>query len=95
MAKSTAKTTTNPEEIRKWVTDRGGTPARVKATGSHDPEKDPGLLRIDFGKPNIDLEPISWEEFFEKFAENDLAFLYQEQTADGQESRFFKFVKRD
>jgi hypothetical protein len=90
-----SKVTTDPNEIREWVTARGGRPARVKNTGSKDPELDPGLLRIDFGKPDPNLEPISWEEFFEKMEENDLAFLYQDKTADGKESRFFKFVKRE
>ncbi len=38
---------------------------------------------------------ISWDEFFEKFDENNLAFLYQEELASGETSRFFKFVKRE
>ena len=39
-------------------------------------------------------EEISWEQFFEKFDENKLAFLYQDKTSGGEESRFFKLVKR-
>ena len=34
-------------------------------------------------------------DFFEKFEEAKLAFLYQEEKKSGEESRFFKFVKRD
>ena len=41
------------------------------------------------------MEPIEWDEFFRIFDENNLAFLYQEQTKDGGESRFSKFVDRD
>jgi uncharacterized protein YhbP (UPF0306 family) len=37
------------------------------------------------------LEEISWEEFFEKFDESNLAFLYQE----GKNTRFNKLVKRE
>ena len=37
-----ANTTTDHEEIRKWVESRGGCPARVKRTGS---DGDPGILR--------------------------------------------------
>ena len=33
--------------------------------------------------------------FFDKFEEANLAFIYQEETADGELSRFCKFVDRD
>lgn len=82
------KTLTDHEEIKKWVEARGGKPVRVKGTEN--------LLRIDFpgfnGKDK--LEEISWDEFFKTFDENNLAFLCQEQTAEGKESRFFKFINR-
>ncbi len=85
--------TTDHETIRKWVQERGGRPATVKRTES---EGDPGLLRIDFpgysGKQS--LEEISWDEFFKKFDEKDLAFLYQDEMKNGQESRFWKLVSR-
>jgi hypothetical protein len=89
-----AKTTTNHEEIRKWVDARGGKPATVKATGD---AEDAGILRILFQESESGdaLEEIPWEEFFQTFDENNLAFLYQEKTKEGGESRFFKFVNRD
>jgi hypothetical protein len=74
-----AKTTTDHGEIRRWVEARGGKPATVRGTGDD----------------NEDLEAIDWDEFFDKFEEADLAFLYQEKTADGKPSRFFKFVERE
>ena len=87
-------TTTNHEEIRRWAEAREDRPGSVRGTGSSD---DVGLLRIDFpgGAGEDKLEPISWEEFFEKFEEKKLAFLYQENTKDGGESRFFKLINRD
>jgi hypothetical protein len=87
--------TTDHDEIRRWVEERGGRPAKVKGTeGGGD---DPGILRIDFpGVGEEDrLEPISWEDFFEKFDEEKLAFLHQERLKSGEPSRFFKLVKRD
>ena len=51
--------------------------------------------RFPGGAGEDQLEPISWDEWFETFEENDLAFLYQEQKADGEDSTFFKLVKRD
>ena len=87
-----AKTTTNLEEIKRWVESRGGKPAAVKETGSGD---DPGILRINFenepgGDDDERLEEISWEEWGQAFEENDLAFLYQEEG----DSRFNKLVSR-
>src|SRR3712207_900454 len=88
-----SKTTTSREKIKKWAEARGGKPATVKGTGD---KEDPGLLRIDFpgyrGKQT--LEEISWEDFFNKFEEKNLAFVYQEKTATGKPSRFFKLVSR-
>lgn len=88
-----SKTTTDHETIKKWAEDRGGKPATVKSTERHG---EPGVLRIDFPgyKGEGSLEEISWEQFFEKFDENKLAFLYQDKTSGGEESRFFKLVKR-
>jgi hypothetical protein len=90
---SHSSTTTDHNQIRKWVEERGGKPACVKGTGSKD---DPGLLRIDFpgGAGEDRLEAIEWDEFFEKFDENKLAFLHQDETSSGDTSRFFKFVRR-
>src|SRR5689334_9461911 len=87
-----AQVTTDHEKIRKWAEARGGHPADVKGTGG---KKDAGILRLDFGPPEEKLEEISWDAFFEKFDESELAFLYQEKTADGKTSRFHKFVSRD
>jgi hypothetical protein len=92
----TSRTTTDHDEIRRWVEQRDGRPARVK--GTERGGDDVGILRIDFpgvGAEQESLEPISWDEFFKEFDEKQLAFLYQERTADGQVSRFNKFVRRD
>lgn len=90
---SSAKTTTNHDEIRNWVEKRGGHPAIVASTG--DNGRSGGLLRIDYDEPggNDDtrLERIGWDEFFRIFDQNDLAFLYD---PDG-ESRFSKFVEKE
>lgn len=83
--------TKDPEIIREWAEARGGKPSAVMSTGK---KNDVGILRIDFpgysGKGS--LEEISWDDWFEKFEENNLTFLYQEKTAAGKQSRFFKLV---
>jgi len=89
-----SKTTRDREEIRRWAEERGGKPAHVKGTGSGE---DVGMLRIDFpGYTGAEsLESITWEEFFEKFGERDLALVYQEETAGGQKSNFNKLVSAE
>ncbi|SEI99133.1 hypothetical protein SAMN05216327_105152 [Dyadobacter sp. SG02] len=84
--------TRDHDTIRAWVEKRGGVPSMVKSTGKKKDEV--GILRIDFpGYSGGDsLQEISWDEFFQKFDESKLEFLYQEKTADGKESRFNKFV---
>jgi hypothetical protein len=88
---SDSKTTTNHTIIRRWAEVRGGRPATV-----HDTEQsgEAGILRIDFGPKEPNLDRIKWDAFFKKFDEADLAFLYQDETADGKQSRFHKFVRR-
>ena len=88
------KTTTDHEEIRRWVEEHGGRPATVRGTGDGDRV---GVLRIDFpgGTGEESLEPVSWDEWFEKFEENRLAFLYQQEKAEGEDSTFFKLVRRN
>jgi hypothetical protein len=53
-------------------------------------------LGLDFPESEADdhLEAISWEEFFDKFDESDLEFLYQDERASGDRSYFCKFVGR-
>jgi len=91
-----AKTTTDHDEIRRWAEERGGRPAAVQGTGS---DGDPGILRIEFPDyaeaDDDNLVEISWDEWFDAFEQNELALLYQEETPDGDESRFSKLVSRD
>ncbi|MBB4008611.1 hypothetical protein [Allorhizobium taibaishanense] len=90
---ASSETTIDHKTIRTWAEARDGKPSRVAA--SKGSGKDGGILRIDFGEPEDNLEPISWDQFFEIFDENGLAFLYQDETTDGGPSRFNKFVNRE
>ena len=83
---SEATTTRDHDEIRKWAEARDGHPAKVDTGGKG------GILRIDFGEPEDNLTPIEWDEFFRIFDDRKLAFLYQDKTADGGQSRFNRFV---
>jgi hypothetical protein len=76
------KYTTNHEIIRRWVEARGGWPAKY--------------LRIHFhGFVTRGAPPrVDWEKFFRAFEERRLGFLYQDQTATGKQSHFFRLVNR-
>lgn len=78
-----SNTTTDHEVIKRWTEERDGKPTTVKDTADNG---EAGVLRIDFPGNGEDqsLKEISWEAFFEKFEEKKLAFLYQEETSDGE-----------
>jgi hypothetical protein len=88
-----SQATVDHNQIRQWAEGRGGQPSCVRGTGGGD---DVGMLRIDFpGYSGADsLQPISWDDFFEKFDERGLALVYQDTTR-GQKSNFNKLVSRD
>lgn len=84
-----AKATTDLNEIRRWAEARGGKPVTVTGTA---PRGKAGLLRIDF--PGFAgggrFQEISWDEWYQKFNENNLEFIYQ----DKGQSHFSKLVRR-
>jgi hypothetical protein len=88
-----AQATTDLNEIRSWAEARGGKPVSVKGTARSGAA---GLLRIDFpGYTGAGrFEEISWEEWYDKFRESNLEFLYQDRAGNGGQSRFFKLVNR-
>ena len=89
-----SRTTTDHDEIRRWAEARGARPSTVKRT---EHEGEAGIIRLNFPgySGENSLEDISWEEFFDKFEESQLALVYQEKTAGGKRSNFNKLVKRD
>jgi hypothetical protein len=66
----------------------------VRGTGGG---QDVGMIRLDFpGYSGAQsLEHIDWDEWFQKFDDNDLALLVQNKTARGQKSNFNKLVSRE
>jgi hypothetical protein len=78
--------TTHHEVIKRWAEERNATPATVPGT-EHDDHL--GVLRLDFGGDNDNLEHVSWDEWFRTFDERRLNFVYQEERSDGNQSNFF------
>jgi hypothetical protein len=94
MSKAESKVTFDHEEIRRWAEERGAKPSCVRGTGGRE---DIGMIRLDFPgySGEHSLEHISWDDWFEKFDERNLALLYQETTAAGEKSNFNKIVSRE
>ncbi|HEX8768981.1 MAG TPA: hypothetical protein VF714_11455 [Jatrophihabitans sp.] len=86
-------TTTDHDVIRAWAEARGGRPATV--SGTEDSGQGGGVLRIEFDASEDRLDDSNWDEFFKVFDDRRLAFVYQEQTSDGETSRFNKLISRD
>ncbi len=85
---------TDHDEIRSWAEERDAQPSCVRGTGS---EEDVGMIRLDFPgySGETSLEPIEWDEWLQKFDENNLALLVEDETARGEKSNFNKIVGRE
>lgn len=91
------KVTTDHDEIRDWAERHGGTPQRID---HQDAKHDRVGIRIDFNGVadevflSADNPPakISWEEFFNIFEEQMLAFEYEEETNDAASA--YRFTNR-
>lgn len=93
--------TTNHQEIKQWAQKYGGKPQVID-----DPQalSDIPGVRIDFpGKiddfllSETKVRDVSWEEFFKKFEENQLAFIYiPEFNPENPKALYtsYKFIKR-
>lgn len=89
---SEATTTIDHDIIRHWIEERDGQPAMVEETIE---DGKGGILQVRFSDGSQDeLQDVEWEAFFEAFERKELAFLHQQETADGAASRFYKFVDR-
>ncbi len=92
---STSTQTHDHKQIKAWAEKHGAVPSRIKGTGK---DSDEGLLRFHFpdkSKDDDQFEEMSWEDFFKDFDDNKLDLILQDKKADGSESTFHKFVKRE
>lgn len=85
---SEATTFTNHAQIRRWAECRGGVP--VMTVGAQ------GQLLIHFPDETeaANIQAVDWDDWFRQFDALDLALLCQEETVEGEMSRFHKLVHR-
>lgn len=93
-SRSSSRVLTDHDEIRQWAEQRKARPSCVRGTGG---SNDIGMLRLDFPgySGEQSLQPISWDDFFEKFDERNLSLLVQDETAGGARSNFNKLISRE
>ncbi len=85
---------TDHDEIRSWAEERDARPACVRDTGT---EEDVGMIRLDFPgyRGETSLEPIEWDEWLQKFDDNNLALLVEDETGGGEQSNFNQIIGRE
>jgi hypothetical protein len=78
------KLTADHAEIRRWVEEHGGHPGLVEAADGRD------RLSVSFDEGG---RRVSWDEFFERFDRESLAFAY-EPDGNGESKSSAKLVSR-
>jgi len=93
-SRNSSRVLTDHDEIRSWAEERDARPSAVQRTHTDDSV---GIIRLDFPgySGENSLEEIEWDEWFDKFDDNNLALIVQDQTAGGEKSNFNKIVSRD
>jgi len=93
-SRNSSRVLTDHDEIRRWAEERDARPSAVQRTHTDDSV---GIIRLDFPgySGENSLEEIEWDEWFDKFDDNNLALIVQDQTAGGERSNFNKIVSRD
>lgn len=94
------KVTTDHGEIKAWITSQNGKPDIMLTPGVGNSEVG---LRIDFpGKEDevylndsIRSVDVSWDDFFAKFEEMGLAFMYEEGYKGKNPVDAYRFIKRE
>lgn len=87
------RVTTKEDTIKNWVKKRGGHPAHIKGI-TNGLDRGGLYIRFEGTEPDIDIEPISWSQFFKIFTANQLAFLYRTKTRTGSLSKFYMLIHR-
>jgi hypothetical protein len=82
--------TADPERVRAWVEERGGTPMKKRGTGHSG--MDPAILYVALpGTEDASLEPFGWDEWLNELDEQRLAAVMGGEGADST----IKVVRRD
>ena len=88
--------TRHHDVIRRWATRRQAGPATGEATASGPSVVDvqDGGAGIRFNFPGVGrFREIDWDEWFKNFDANELIFVYEELTTDGNLSYRYRLLR--
>ncbi|MDF9746394.1 hypothetical protein [Natrinema salsiterrestre] len=81
--------TTDTERIREWAEARDAVPVSVRDSDGHGHSF---ARRDEMGEHH---EEYTWDEFEQRFEDDDLVFVYHEAEPAGDEMGFFEIVERE
>jgi hypothetical protein len=79
-----------PDEIRAWVEERGGTPTVIRGVDEKDGPEQPEMLHLSFGPTTKDEARIGWPEFFDRLESQNLAIVCDEERGKND----FSFIDK-
>jgi len=79
--------TIDNDEIRSWIEERGGVPATLKGA-LEEGDESADMLHISFDPNDANMEEMDWEEFFERFENENLALVYDDAATQDEEHDF-------
>lgn len=86
------ETTTDPESIRRWIEQRDLAVGWVAEPTAEAPSS---LTIISDDTDTDSIKRLTWEEFFELFERNNLAFVYETDGESSDNREACRFVDRD
>lgn len=87
--------TIDHSRIRKRIESRNGRLVRIENRTT--PVEGKGVIQVIFSDTLLEEQyvQVSWEEFFTRFDQAHLAFVYERCGAEDVTNRFYKFVNRN
>lgn len=85
------RTTTDHGTIRNWIESNDLAVARTAET---DRSRSDGLTIVTEGRSDDSIKEVTWDEFFETFEDEGLAFTYRTETMGPEEQLYYEFVSR-
>ncbi|MFC6906640.1 hypothetical protein ACFQGH_15700 [Halalkalicoccus tibetensis] len=84
--------TTDHGTIRNWIESNDLAVARTAETARN---RSGGLTVVTEGRTDDSIKEVSWDEFFETFEDEGLAFVYRTETMGPEEQLYYEFVPRE
>ena len=90
------KYTIDHKEIREWIEEQNGMPAVLTETSEDEEDgvESADMLHISFDPNDPNMVEMEWDEFFERFDNDNLALVYDDIIPKGTLPEF-ELIDRD